>query len=137
VLFEENFIVSFAAMANNRPKQQNRKTVHESNFWGMVENVLIHSMNKGQLPLAGPILLIMFIILRLPEERVYDLVKQLFSLATVYKVGGWIFFVISIFGWIISAKSMRRSHTLEIRRLSNERTKLQEKLLNKNLPSSN
>lgn len=137
MLFEENFIVSFATMANNRPKQQNRKIVHESNFWGMVENVLIQSINKGQLPLAGLILIIMFIILRLPEEKVYDLVKQLFNLATVYKVGGWIFFGISIFGWIFSAKSMRRRHTLEIRRLSNERTKLQEKLLNKNLPSSN
>jgi len=124
-------------MANNKPKQQSRSVIHRSNIWGMIENVLVQSINKGQLPVAGLILTIMLIIFKLPEERVYDLVVQLFSIASVYKLGGWILFGISIFGWVYSAKSMRRHHTLEIRRLSNERTKLQEKLLNKNLPSSN
>jgi hypothetical protein len=124
-------------MANNKPKQQSRSVIHRSNIWGMIENVLVQSINKGQLPVAGLILTIMLIIFKLPEERVYDLVVQLFSIASVYKLGGWILFGISIFGWVYSAKSMRRHHNLEIRRLSNERTKLQEKLLNKNLPSSN
>ena len=135
--FLVNNFVSFAKMAKKKNYQQNRNIVHKSNFWGMVGNVLVQSINKGQLPIAGVILIIITIIFKLPSERVYDLVKQLIDIATVYQIGGWILFGISIFGWIISSKSLRRNHTQEIRRLSTERTKLQEKLLNKELPSSN
>lgn len=124
-------------MVNRKNNQKNRSIIHKSNLWGMMENVLIHSINKGQLPIAGVILIIILIIAKMPSENVYNLVEQLFNVAVVYRIAGWILFLICIFGWIISSKSLRRNHTHEIRRLSAERTKLQEKLLNNKLPSTN
>lgn len=120
------------------PKNSHSKTIiHKSNGWAMLENVLVRSIDKGQLPIAGVILIIVILVMRMPEERAYQLVVKILELASNWSITGWILGFIGIFGWIYSTKRLRRLHTYEIRRLSDERTKLQEELIKRNLPTSN
>jgi hypothetical protein len=108
------------------------------NFWAMCERVLIASMNKGQFPIACVFIIILVWLIRLPEENLYGLFQELFDKIYNYYIWGWIISIIVTFTSVFGLKYLRRVHTEEIQRLSEEKTKLQEKFLGeKILKSSN
>ena len=95
------------------------------NFWGMVEKVLIASMNKGQAPLFVVAGVIALMIWKMPGE---DVSKLVFRLVDAFETGyfvGYGLFVVVTAGWFVHAKYQRQSIVREMRRITDERNRLQ------------
>jgi hypothetical protein len=102
----------------------------------MIRDILIASLNKGQFPLAIVGLLVAIVLARMPPE---DISKLVFLIIENLKNGafvGYVLFVATTGGWFVHARFQRRVITGEMRRISDERTRVQEKALGKPLPSS-
>ena len=123
-------------MARNQ-KSRNKNNSYRPNLWGMLQNVLISSINKGQLPFAGIILFVLILIIRYPQDKIPELVEKLFDISTFNSILGWCIAIISTFSGFYINKRQRREHTKEIQRLSNQKKSLQEKINGGKLPSSN
>ena len=123
-------------MARNN-KSKNRNNSYRPNFWGFLQNTLIASMNKGQLPIMGVIIVFIIIIIKYPSDELPGLLKSIFYISKINSILGWIFFGGSIFTSYFIVKWQRRIHTKEIQRISNEKRQLQQKLSTERLPSSN
>lgn len=100
-------------------------------------DVLTISMNRGQFPLAILAILFGLFLWKLPDEKVYELAKELLAgLLSGYLIGYGLF-ALSVLAWFVHSKSQRRSLARELARVSAERSDLQKKLLgNKNVRSS-
>ena len=113
---------------NSKPKSQT--------FWGMITEVLIASMNKGQFPIACLTLFGMLMVYRMPPADVSKLVFQLEEhLASMAFTG----YLLSFFlggGWFFHARWQRKVITAEMERIGNEKTLLQEKALSIKTESS-
>ena len=120
---------------NNKSKKRNNS--YRPNFWGFLQNVLIASMNKGQLPVMGVIVVFIIILLKYPSDELPELLKGIASISKINSILGWILFTISTFTSYFLVKWQRKIHTKEIQRISNEKRQLQQKLSTERLPSSN
>lgn len=114
---------------------KNRKTnnYHQPNLWGMIQNVLIASIKKGQflMGILGIIAIIM--VAKLSPEDTKDLIDQMLSVfKNIYYVGWPLFFVV-ILAWYWTSKRTRRIHAVEMDRIAAEKKRLQERLHNKRL----
>ena len=98
----------------------------------MMQSVLIASMNKGQLPFVCIFFIALIWIIKLPPNQLYNLLPELFKYLQIMSIWGWILFVIVTLVSFISIKYLRKVHSSEVHRLSQEKTKLQEELLKKN-----
>jgi hypothetical protein len=121
-------------MAKNKPPQGTE--IRKSNMWAMLRDVLIASINKGQLPIAGIILFLIILAIKMPSEQAGKLLFELLDLFVKWKIVGWVLFGFSVFGWFIHLKIQRRVFTKEISRAGDEKTKLQKRLLPKQIESS-
>jgi hypothetical protein len=102
----------------------------------MLRDVLVASMNKGQLPPVLLTLIILSLIWRMPST---DVGKLVFALVDGVKSGwlvGYIAAGASILGWYFHARYQRHLITGEMRRIANERSALQSQTLGKKLRSS-
>ncbi len=113
-----------------------RVETRKINIWVMLRDVLIASINKGQLPIAIVGLFILILAIKMPSEQAGKLISELLDLAIKGKLLGYVLFVGAVFGWLIHTKRQRRTITKEIRRIGDEKTKLQEKLAPKLIESS-
>lgn len=113
-------------------RKQNYNKNHP-NFWGMVQNVLIESIYKGQLPLAGLTVIFLLIFFKYPSE---DL-PELFEISKFNSILGWLIALFISFTAVYITKRQRRIHSKEIKRISEEKKKLQQSLSTKKLQSSN
>lgn len=120
-------------MAKKKTKERASRTV---NVWAMVRDVLIASINKGQLPIAGVILFVIILAVKMPSEQAGELLTKIFDFLINGYLLGYILFVASVFGWFAHVKIQRRTFANEIRRVGDEKTKLQEKILPKLIDSS-
>jgi len=93
-------------------------------------------MNKGQLPLAGLILIFLVLILKMPGKDVSSLVFQLTSLSPAGCFTGYGISIIFLVGWGYHAKWQRRNITKEMTRIADERNRLQSKRINGKIESS-
>lgn len=106
------------------------------NFWAMVNNVVLRAIGRGQLPLLGVISIIILILWRMPSEDLSQLIRDIFTVAIAKYLLGYIIAIVAIIYWNRSSKKMRRAHAAEISRLADEKTKLQNLLLDKRVESS-
>ena len=119
-----------------RPSKK-KNDYNNPNFWGMIQNVLIASMNKGQFLLGVVGLAFLIMIIKLTPEDTKLLLDGVFNkLGNIYYIG-WTLGVFSTFGWYLGTKRQRRIHSKEMRRISEEKKSLQQKITNKKLRSSN
>lgn len=119
--------------SNNKRK---KREYNRPNFWGMIQNVLIASLNKGQL-LGGVVgLCVIIMVIKLPSEDTKELILEFLAKFGDYHYIGWILGVFSTIGWYFGTKRTRRIHTEEIRRISEEKKQLQIQLTKKKLRSS-
>ena len=102
----------------------------------MVRDVSIASMNKGQFPLAIVGVIFIISISKLSEENTAKLILKLVDSFVNLHLLGWFLFIMSLFGWFLTAKLLRKSHSDEIKRIAEHKTELQQKVLNKKLKSS-
>lgn len=106
------------------------------NIFRMLRDVLIQSMNKGQLPLAGFILLAIIAVLKMPGEDVSALATRVVDLLLAGRLLGWGLAGVFALGWFIHAKRQRQVIVKEIERLSDERDRWQRKVIGGKVVSS-
>jgi hypothetical protein len=102
----------------------------------MLRDVLVASMNKGQLPPVLLTLVILSLIWRMPSGDVSKMVFELVDGARSGWLVGYAAATVSMLGWYFHARYQRRVITGEMRRIANERSALQSKSLGKKLKSS-
>lgn len=100
-----------------------------------VSKVLVASMSHGQFPLGLLGLIALYLIFRLPIEDVSKLVFTLYNdfFANVF---GYLLSLILLIACYLHSSWQRQICDLEVKRVSNEKTKLQERDLGDNLESS-
>lgn len=105
--------------------------------WQALRDMVIAAMNRGQLPILSVFLLILVVLLRMPED---DLSKLAFSVLEKLEKGElWAYGVLCvvILCWYVHARLMRKEFSIEMERVGKEKSKLQSKLTNTKLKSSN
>lgn len=107
------------------------------NFWGMMQNVIIHSINKGQLPFILLFLLALALVIKLPVERTQDALEILFAVLVDLSNLGWVIAVLLMAVLFFGFRMLRSAHTEEVKRMAIEKRELQELLTEKQLGSSN
>lgn len=123
-------------MARNQ-KRKNTNNSYRPNFWGFLQNVLIAALNKGQLLLMGLIVFFLIIVIKIPSDEILPFIKGLLDISKINSILGWVFAFLITFGSFFINRYQRKIHTIEIKRISEEKRKLQEKLSQTKLPSSN
>jgi hypothetical protein len=108
----------------------------EYGFWRMVRDVLIASMNKGQLPGAALALVILSLIWEMPSADVGKLVFILIADLENGRLVGWGVAIVCLVAWSFHARHQRRLITGEMRRISNERNALQSQSIPGKVKSS-
>ena len=104
--------------------QENRST----NVWGMIADIAVAAINRGQfLPLCL-FALVAFIVWKMPTEDVSNLVFRLFDVADS-AILGYFLFVLSCLGWFYHARLQRRIFESEIDRIGREKSILQQENL--------
>ena len=117
-------------------KSNKKPEGYKVTVWEMLRDVLVASMNKGQFPLAIVGLIIITIIWRMPSESVGKLAFEVVEeMKNGYLIGYVVAFV-AIIGWFFHAKAQRRWAATEIKRVTAERTKVQEEKMGTKLQSS-
>jgi len=119
-----------------KPEARHDNNRNRPNFWGFLQNVLIAALNKGQLLGMFFGLIILIIIIKIPNEQIPELIKDLTNISKINSILGWILGVITTFGGYVLIRWQKHIHTKEIQRISQEKKRLQEKLTNSNLPTS-
>ena len=94
-----------------------------------VRDVLIASMTKGQFPLALFGLIILVMILKVPPDKVAELVDRLMTDLENFSLTGYALALIILAGWYVHAKRQRRIMAEEMERITEERNKLQSSTL--------
>jgi len=118
------------------PKKTKRSIDGSINAWRMIRDVLITAMSKGQLPLAIFGLILIIICVRMPSDDLSKLVFKILEWATLSRLLGYIIAILALVGWFIHARVQRRIISREIDRISDERNKLQKKLIGSKIISS-
>ena len=119
----------------NRRKSTNYN--YKINFWGLIEKVLVAAMNKGQLIGMTIALIFILLIIKIPNDQIIPFIEKLLNISRINSILGWCLSGIVTFASFLIIRWQRRIHTKEIRRISNEKRLLQEKLTQEKLPSSN
>lgn len=105
-------------------------------FFQMLRDVLVASLNRGQFPVAIMGLIVVIAICRMPPADLSRLIFRLVDAAEAHEYGGYVLSLIITVGWAIHARRQRREMAAEVRRLSEQRNRLQEMALNVQLKSS-
>ena len=93
-------------------------------------------MNRGQLIPAGIVLFMLISAIRVPPERLAILAERVLKLLENGTLIGYILSILFLILWGVHVKIMRGDMSWEMKRTGREKTELQEKLLDKNLGSS-
>ncbi len=92
---------------------------YSTNFWGMIQNVLIASLNKGQLMIGfvGMILLVMTI--KMSSSDIKDVLKDVIVMAKDWHNAGWILLFIVTVSSAYLLRRARNLHDQQLKRLEN------------------
>lgn len=106
------------------------------NFWQMVRDIFVASINKGQFPLACVFAVILVILIRISPEDLSKLVWRLLDDLESHKLLGYALFVVTLAGAFVHARFLRKMASGEMKRVSVERNILQAKVLGQPVKSS-
>jgi hypothetical protein len=115
-------------------KEKNSKTT--VNFWAFLQNVAIHSMNKGQFPLACVAAIILLLIYKLPPQDAARLVDRILNNLTSAKGFAYVLCTFLAGGWAFHARWQRRTISAEMDRIGREKSQLQEQTIGDKLSHS-
>jgi hypothetical protein len=93
-------------------------------------------MDKGQGPAYLLGLIVIVILIKMPGERVAKLADELVAGLKSTALVGWVLVGIVLFLWGAYAKRQRRIVFLEQKRIGEEKSRLQERLLGDSVESS-
>jgi hypothetical protein len=120
-----------SASKNTTKPAQELPNKYRPNFWGMWQNVLIASLQKGQFLLGVVGLIIVVSLLKLESKEVYNIYKGIFVILKSFYLLGWVLTFILTGLWYIFAKKTNNIHARQVNKLLEDNQKLQDKLLNK------
>jgi hypothetical protein len=100
------------------------------NFWGMVQNVATHAMNKGQFLAAAAAAIILTLIWKIPEAVAGDILKSVLRNLGRMKGLSYLMNVVFLLGWAAHMRWVTRSNSRELDRIGREKTQLQEQVTN-------
>ena len=86
-------------------------------------------MDKGQLPILFIFGTIFALIWKLESKDSFALLSSIGDHLSNWYIYGYILFTLSLFGWYITAKMLRKMHFEECDRVGREKSDLQEKFL--------
>ncbi len=99
-------------------------------------DVVVTSMNRGQLPVLGMISVALVLIWRLPEERAAELVFSILAALRRGELLAYVLLVFTLAGWYLHSKWMRKMFSAEAKRIGREKSGLQSQLTGENFKSS-
>lgn len=105
-------------------------------FFQMLRDVLIASLNRGQFPMAVMGLIVLIAVCRMPPADLSRLIFRLLDAAEAREYMGYLLTVVAALSWAVHSKYQRRTMTAEIRRLSEQRNRLQAMALDIEIRSS-
>ena len=112
--------------------ENNRTT----NLWGMLRDIGVAAINKGQAPFFFATIVLIVMLARMPEGKVYEFAKDVLTAAEHHYLWGYILSVLIIIAWTITSSTTHRNHKREVTRMSGKRNEYQAQLGNKDYPSS-
>ncbi|HFC8519029.1 TPA: hypothetical protein ACFP41_001923 [Neisseria weaveri] len=121
------------AKQNNQRKQKNQVAV----TWVQAfRDIIITAMNRGQLLLLMVTSIFMLLIWKLESNQAFDLLNNFLEKLENWSIIGWILWVLTVFGCFILFRKVRTDFSYEMKRVGKEKSKAQEKALQRSLPSS-
>lgn len=115
----------------------NRNNYSRPNIWGMIRDIGVASLNKGQFPLAIVGGIVIVLLIKMPSNTVPDFLQAVVDGFKTLHLVGWALVPLLTGGWFWNAKRLRKKYSDEMERVSGEKKKLQQKLSRKKLSSSN
>lgn len=103
---------------------------------GAFRDIVVTSMNRGQLPILGVLALVMMLLWKLNEQDAAKLVFQLFEALRAGDLWGYVLLVLSLVGWYLHLRAQRRMFMEETKRIGREKSDLQSQLHGFTLDSS-
>jgi hypothetical protein len=89
--------------------------------------MIVTSMNRGQLPILGALMLAGLLIFRMPEADISRLVFEIMSSLKAGELWAYVAEFITVGAWFAHAKIMRRMFSKEAERIGVEKSKMQSK----------
>lgn len=90
-----------------------------------VRDIVVASINKGQLPILGLLSVILLIIWKMPPADMTEIAKGAFQDLKAGQYVAYLVCFLLICGWYAHTKGMRKQFSLEFERIGNEKSKLQ------------
>lgn len=101
-----------------------------------IRDMVIASMNKGQLPVLAVAFVLVIAALRMPPEQVSNFAFSVLRHLVTGHLGGWALSGLLTIGWWFHAKSMRELFKSEFDRIGTEKSAAQSKAAGKKFPGS-
>jgi len=105
-------------------------------MWDMITRVLQPCVSRGHAPLLAFIGIIYYALSRMSQDGVD---KTVFEVVNGLKRGyfiGYLLFIVAVIGWYAHARWQRKIIDAEMRRISDERTRLQKLITDGDMEST-
>ncbi len=113
----------------NRPRRS------DATFFGMLRDICVAMVNKGQLPAVVLILVISIFVIRCPAQDLRGLGSDIIGVFKEHAILSYVFNVILIIAWALHSRWQRRQQAAEFDRVGTEKSQWQEKALGGKLAS--
>lgn len=115
-----------------------KRPSHGSVTWAQaIRDMIVTSMNRGQLPILGALGLAGLLIFRMPEDDISTLVFEILSSLKTGELWAYVAEFFTLGAWFAHAKIMRKMFSKEAERIGVEKSKIQNKATGVNFKSSN
>lgn len=102
-----------------------------------IRDIVIVSINKGQLPILAVCAIVVIILLRLPPQSLLTLTNRVFELLEKGVLWSYMIIAILVLMYFYHVRLLRKTFSDEAERIGNEKSDLQEQLANRKFKSSN
>ena len=121
------------AKRNKQGKQTNQSPV----TWAQAfRDIIITAMNRGQLLLLMVTGIFILLIWKLDSKQAFDLLNSFIEKLKDWSIVGWILWGFTVFVCFFLFRKVRTDFSYEMKRVGKEKSKAQEKALQRSLPSS-
>lgn len=101
-----------------------------------VRDIVIASMNKGQLPLLAVAAIMLFMIFKMSSDQVNALSLKIIERFSDYSLVGWVLAAVLTFFWWFHANKTRREFNSELARIGEQKSAAQQAASGRSLQSS-
>lgn len=101
-----------------------------------VRDIGLALINKGQAPILFVAAIFVVMLIRMPQEKVGELADDILSTAVAWRVFGYGLWIVTMIGWVIHLKYVRKKTYDEQDRMGKEKSDLQGQLAKGTIKSS-